>query len=133
LKNIGDFMKKVAGYARVSTVDQALKGTSAEEQRSIIEKACKAQGNKLYMFYNDNGISGKNDNRPGLQKLLGDAKDGKFDLVVFTKLDRLGRNLRDVKNILYKLKELSIEFYCIEQPEVNKNGLYGNLMLNNTI
>ena len=57
-------MKKVAGYARVSTVDQALKGTSAEEQRSIIEKACKAQGNKLYMFYNDNGISGKNDNRP---------------------------------------------------------------------
>ena len=121
---------KVAGYGRVSTAEQVLKGTSAEEQRVIIEDKCKAQGNELYKFYSDDGFSGKNDNRPGLQKLMSDAKDGKFDLVMFIKLDRLGRNLRDIKNILHKLKELSLEFYCVEQTEVNKNGLYGDLILN---
>jgi site-specific DNA recombinase len=61
---------------------------------------------------------------------MSDAKDGKFDLVMFTKLDRLGRNLRDVKNILYNLKELSVDFYCVEQTEINKNGLYGDMILN---
>lgn len=121
---------KVAGYGRVSTAEQVLKGTSAEEQRVIIEDKCKAQGNELYKFYSDDGFSGKNDNRPGLQKLMSDAKDGKFDLVMFTKLDRLGRNLRDVKNILYNLKELSVDFYCVEQTEINKNGLYGDMILN---
>ncbi len=123
-------MKRVAGYGRVSTAEQALNGTSPDEQREIIEKQCKAQGNVLYKFYSDDGFSGKNDNRPGLQNLINDAKDGKFDLVMFTKLDRLGRNVRDVKNILYKLKELSVEFYCVEQTEINKNGLYGDMILN---
>lgn len=123
-------MKKVAGYSRVSTAEQALKGTSVEEQRDIIERQCKALDYELYKFYSDDGFSGKNDNRPSLQQLMGDAKEGKFDLVMFTKLDRLGRNLRDIKNILYKLDELKLGFYCVEQPEVNKNGLNGNMMLN---
>jgi site-specific DNA recombinase len=123
-------MKKVAGYGRVSTAEQALKGTSPEEQKAIIESQCKSQGHEIYKFYSDDGFSGKNDNRPGLQKLMSDAKDGKFDLVMFTKLDRLGRNLRDIKNILHKLKELSLEFYCVEQKEINKDGLYGDLILN---
>ncbi|OPY88766.1 MAG: putative DNA-invertase from lambdoid prophage Rac [Smithella sp. PtaU1.Bin162] len=121
---------RVAGYARVSTMEQALNGTSAEEQKIIIERKCNEQGNQLYKFYSDDGFSGRNDNRPGLQNLMCDAKDGKFDLVMFTKLDRLGRNLRDVKNILFQLKELSLKFYCVEQPVVNETSLYGDMMLN---
>ena len=123
-------MEKVAGYGRVSTLDQAETGTSPEEQKSAIESACKTKNYELYKFYSDDGFSGKNDNRPGLQKLMSDAKEGHFNLVMFTKLDRFGRNLRDIKNIIHKLHELSIEIYCIEQTEVNKNGLYGNLILN---
>ena len=123
-------MKKVAGYGRVSTQMQASTGTSSEEQKSIIENECLTKGYNLVKFYSDDGFSGKNDDRPGLKRLMMDAKVDKYDLIMFTKLDRLGRNLRDIKNILHKLNELSIDFYCIKQPEVNRDGLYGKLILN---
>ena len=88
---------RVAGYGRVSTAEQALKGTSPEEQRAIIEKQCEAQGHELYKFYSDDGFSGRNDNRPGLQKLMSDAKDGKFDLGHFYKARQIRKKSQRYK------------------------------------
>lgn len=120
---------KAAGYARVSTVGQA-DGTSPEEQKKAIEQECIKREFELYNFYCD-VASGKNMDRPQLKQLLSDAKEHKFQILIFTNLDRLGRNLRDNKNILYEISDsYGIEFICIEQPQVSGTGDQANLMLN---
>jgi len=122
---------KVAGYGRVSTLKQAMEGTSMEAQQEAIRRECEAKGYELTRFYHDDGFSGKSvKNRPGLQQLLQDAKAGKFQLVMFTKLDRLGRNLRDLLNVWNLLQEEhGLDLYCIQEPMVNSNSKLGKVML----
>jgi len=91
-------MMKVAGYARVSTIGQ-LDGTSLEDQKRIIEEAAKKAGHELVEIYADKGISGSSLKRPELQRLITDAKEKKFESVFFTKLDRMGRSVRDIHNL----------------------------------
>ncbi len=103
---------KAAGYARVSTIGQ-LDGSSPEEQKKAIEKECIHRGYELFKFYSDTA-TGKNTIRPQLKQLLDDAKNKKFNVLLFTRLDRLGRNLRDIKNILYEISDsYGIEFVCM--------------------
>jgi DNA invertase Pin-like site-specific DNA recombinase len=88
------------GYARVSTNQQKL---------DIQIKALKAQGVRKDRIFSDKA-SGKNTDRPGLQRLLDRAEDG--DEVLVTKLDRLGRNTLDMITIVEELhsKEASVTF-----------------------
>ncbi len=125
-------MKKlVAGYGRVSTIEQALKGTSAEEQENKIRKECEHKNYGLYRIYTDKGISGKTlKTRFGIQSLISDAKAGKFEMVMFTKLDRLSRNLRDLLNFWDLITEdLGLEMYCISDPSLNSDTTLGKVML----
>lgn len=123
-------MKRVAGYARVSTQAQATDGTSLEAQKKKIEDRCSKEEYELVRIYADGGISGSSRNRPQLQELLKDAKAGKFDTVLFTKLDRLGRNNRDIHNIYYELKEeCGIDLFCIDDHSLNTDGSMGKMML----
>ncbi|MCX5831996.1 MAG: recombinase family protein [Deltaproteobacteria bacterium] len=122
-------MKRVAGYARVSTVGQAKDGTSLEDQRDIIEEKCKQEGLKLEKFFSDGGASGGSLERPELQALISDAEKGLFDTIMFTKLDRLGRNIRDTLNLWHKLhEELHLEIICVKDPIVNTDGIMGKAM-----
>jgi site-specific DNA recombinase len=123
--------KLVAGYGRVSTIEQALKGTSAEEQENKIRKACEYKNYGLYRIYTDKGISGKTlKTRPGIQSLISDAKAGKFEIIMFTKLDRLSRNLRDLLNFWDLMTEnLDLEMYCISDPSLNSDTSLGKVML----
>ncbi|KKX54438.1 recombinase family protein [Brevibacillus borstelensis] len=89
-------MKKIAAYIRVSTDEQADKGNSLNEQKERLTSYCKAMGWTEPTFYIDDGQSAKNLNRPAIQQLLKDVKQGKIDIVLTTKLDRLCRNLLDL-------------------------------------
>ena len=123
-------VRKVAGYARVSTSVQANEGTSPEQQERVIRDECTRRGWELVEFYPDYGVSGKSRERPGLGRLQRDARDKKFDVVMFTKLDRLGRNLRDLKNIYHEINEQNgIAIISVEQPELNTEGAYGKLLI----
>jgi site-specific DNA recombinase len=109
--------KYVAGYGRVSTLKQALEGTSAKDQEQRIKDYCQKEGCQLHQFYSDEGISGKTmEHRPGIQELIKDAQADKFGVVLFTKLDRVGRNLRELLNF-YELmqEELGLSLICIEK------------------
>jgi site-specific DNA recombinase len=119
---------KVAGYGRVSTIGQ-VEGTSPEEQKRIITEECEKKGWELVHFYSDEGFSGKNNKRPGFVQLLADAKKGIFQMVMFTKLDRFGRSMRDILNSYHDLNDLKIEIFCVSQPEINSQGLYGKLLM----
>ena len=116
---------RAAGYGRVSTHGQAEKGTQ-ELQTEAIKKECEKLDYDLVHFYADEGISGKDmKNRPGIQKLITDAKNKKFDIVIFTKLDRLGRSLRDIENLWHLINEdLELDLYCIDEPFLNTKGKF---------
>lgn len=88
---------RAVGYYRVSL----LLGQSCENQRVPVHEFLKYKGYTLVGEYEDTGISGAKDNRPGLNQLLADAKKGKFDVVIVAALDRLARDARMLLNIVH--------------------------------
>jgi len=123
--------KRVAGYLRVSTMEQVLEGTSIDTQKEKIALECKKRGWNLYKFYNDGGISGKSvEKRPGLQRLLSDAESKKFDAVMFTNIDRLARNNRELLNIAHDIrKEYQLDFICVDVPWIDSQSDFSDAML----
>ena len=84
---------KAGIYCRLSK-DDDLQGESASigNQRELLTSVCKAQGWEVAQVYQDDGYTGLNMDRPGLQNLLADAKKGIINLVITKDLSRLGRN-----------------------------------------
>ncbi len=89
-------MKKAALYIRVSTQEQVNEGYSIQEQSDRLTKYCEAHSWVVVGSYTDPGFSGGNTDRPGIQKLIQDAKNHLFDIVLVYKLDRLSRSQKDV-------------------------------------
>lgn len=85
----------VALYARVSTEDQAERGT-IETQLAHLRQYCALYDLTIADTYCDDGISGTIpfDRRPEGARLVQDAELGRFGVVVLYRLDRLGRDLR---------------------------------------
>jgi len=81
------------GYGRVSTAEQ-----SVEVQRDALS-ALGVAPDKIYL---DRGVSGRRRIRPALERALGELRDG--DELVVTKLDRLGRSLRDLLDIADEIR-----------------------------
>lgn len=112
---MADKIVRVAVYARVSTQEQAVEGTSLEYQQEQLEKYCESQGWEIFQPYVDAGYTGKDDNRPGLTRLLVDAKHSLFDKVVVHRMDRLARNLRLLLHIEEQLKDCGISFHSVKE------------------
>jgi len=90
------------GYARVSTKDQKLR-----MQRDALQ----AVGCDL--VFEDHGMSGKNMRRPGLENMLAALRAG--DSVVVFKLDRLGRSVLDLADMLVRFEREAIHFCSISE------------------
>ncbi|MBS5925278.1 MAG: recombinase family protein [Clostridium perfringens] len=114
---IGKRRKIIAIYCRVSTDEQAEFGYSIDEQKRLLEEWCKANDYIIYKCYSDRGISGKNiKDRPALKELLSDAKEGKFDMVISWKINRVSRKLEDVLKIVNILEKNNITFKSYSEP-----------------
>ncbi|USH19785.1 recombinase family protein [Staphylococcus pseudintermedius] len=124
-----DKMKKklVGGYIRVST-ERQVEGYSIEGQITQIEQYCLFNGYELVDIYADRGISGKSMNRPELQRMLNDAKNGKLDCVMVYKTNRLARNTSDLLTIVEELHRQNVEFFSLSERIEVKNST-GKLML----
>ncbi|HDJ2198986.1 TPA: recombinase family protein [Staphylococcus aureus] len=124
-----DKMKKklVGGYIRVST-ERQVEGYSIEGQITQIEQYCQFNGYELVDIYADRGISGKSMNRPELQRMLNDAKNGKLDCVMVYKTNRLARNTSDLLTIVEELHRQNVEFFSLSERMEVKNST-GKLML----
>jgi DNA invertase Pin-like site-specific DNA recombinase len=105
-------MKTIAIYARVSTDKQ-----STENQLLELRTLCSKLGYTIVQEYTDNGISGakSRDERPALDLLLKDATRRKFDMVMCWSIDRLGRSLQHLVEILNELQALKIDLYFQQQ------------------
>ncbi len=113
--NIKDNSFRVVTYCRVSTAEQASEGTSLEFQDSQLQAYCQLQNWTLVNFYVDPGFSGKDSKRPGLERMLCDAKIGLFDKVVIYKLDRLARNLRLLLEIEQQLRNYGVSLISMKE------------------
>jgi site-specific DNA recombinase len=94
---------RAVGYVRVSTQEQAQEGFSLDVQEARIAAYCEAKDWQLARVYRDEGVSGKNLDRPGVQSMLRDLKGDGVDVVCVLKLDRLTRNIRDLGNLIEDL------------------------------
>jgi len=79
--------------------------------------------------YDDGGFSGGNMDRPALKLLLKDIEDGKIDLIVVYKIDRLSRSLCDFAELNKIFDKFGVAFVSVTQ-EINTNTSTGRMMLN---
>lgn len=91
---------KVAILVRVSTHKEEQK-SSLENQRKLFTQVCAENGWEIYDFYQEIE-SGTHTNRKGLNQLINDAKENKFDLILAKELSRLARNVP----LAYQLKDI---------------------------
>lgn len=96
---------KAALYARVSSRDQK----SIPDQLADLRQYAKLREWTVVAEYEEKE-SGKRDTRPIRYELLKRAWKGEFDVVLVWKLDRFGRNMRDLVNTVYDLNEHRVMF-----------------------
>lgn len=121
-------MLRAVGYRRVSMREQ-VDGFSLEAQQNSIAKYIREQGWQLITIYEDAGISAKKgSHRPAFERLLADAKDGKFDVVVVDKVDRFYRHLNGLLATLDKLNGYGVSFASV-QERMDFTTPWGKLML----
>ena len=106
-------MKKVAIYCRVSTALQEQEKT-IESQLAELREICKDF--QVVKEYIDNGWSGGTLDRPALDQLRNDAKEGLFEAVHVHSVDRLSRNLYQQGILVEELKKRGIEIFIGEKP-----------------
>lgn len=102
-------MKKVAIYCRVSTEEQ-----NPEKQEAELREFCSNRNYEIFQIYTDT-ISGNKDSRPKLNELMQDAYNNHFNTVVIWKLDRLGRSLKHLIDIVNKFQLWNIDLICKTQ------------------
>ena len=104
-------MKRVVFYLRVSTLDQR-----PENQLADLQQLAHQRGWTVVEMYTDHGFSGARARRPGLDRLLADARRGRFDVVAVWACDRMARSTRHFLEVLDELSHLKVEFVsCREQ------------------
>lgn len=101
-------------YARVSKKRED--GISIDAQINSLKSYIKKKKWTLYKEYVDESESGSTINRPQFKRLLEEAIEGKFNVILVYKIDRFSRNLRDIILTLDKLANYNIEFISITQP-----------------
>ena len=104
-----------APYERVSTDEQQKYGYSIKTQIDALEEYCKENKMKIVDHYTDDGVSGGKAafRRPQMSRLLADVKAGKIDIILFTRLDRWFRNVKEYFKVQEILDEHGVEWRAI--------------------
>jgi len=111
-------IERLIGYARVSTHDQNL-----EPQIEALKNA----GCLPHHIFMDKA-SGSKSNRPGLEKCLKKLESG--DTLLVWRLDRLGRSMVHLVNLIEKLKERGVGFKSICDGAIDTTTASGELIFN---
>ncbi len=116
--------KRVCLYARVSKTSQ-----SVERQISELEIVAARNGWEIVDRYIDHGISGATgrDQRHELDRMMKDSTKRKFDVVMVWSIDRLGRSLQNLIEILNDLNSKNIDLY-MDQQSIDSTTPTGKLM-----
>ncbi|HEV3154614.1 MAG TPA: recombinase family protein [Candidatus Baltobacteraceae bacterium] len=125
--------RKIVGYVRVSTEDQAREGVSLASQRARIAAYCEAMQLDLAEIVEDAGISAKSLHRPGMQRIMQGVRIGEIGAVVALKLDRLTRSTRDFADLLDTFSKADAALISMTESLDTKSAggrLVANIMAN---
>ena len=101
---------KVGLYARVSTDKQ-----DTDNQMIRLREVASNRGYEVFDEYVDIA-SGRNANRPNLDRMMKDAKQHRFDKIIAVKLDRIARSVTNLNNLMNDLYAWNVGIEFIDQP-----------------
>ena len=115
-------------YVRVSTMNQVDKD-SLKTQESRLRAYCQANGYEVReeFVYRDKGMSGKDIDRPELERLMEDCKKGRVHVVLVSSLERITRSIRDFIKLIDFFLEHKIRFVSISQ-NFDSDNPFGRFM-----
>lgn len=114
-------MSRVFAYCRVSTLEQ-----TTENQRREIETAGFAVKSQRLIEEHISGSVAASE-RPGFSKLLDRMENG--DVLIVTKLDRLGRNAMDIRKTVEQLAASDIRVHCLALGGVDLTSPAGKMTM----
>jgi DNA invertase Pin-like site-specific DNA recombinase len=114
--------KRAALYLRVSTADQ-----HPETQLHDLRGLAAQRGFEVVEEYTDR-ISGTKARRPGLDQMLADARQGRFDVVLVWASDRIARSVKHFLEVLDELNHLNIEFVSFRE-QIDTGGPLGRAIV----
>jgi len=114
-------MSRVFAYCRVSTADQ----TTLNQRREIEAAGFAVQSRRIIEECVSGSVSSSE--RPGFQKLMDRLEPG--DVLVVTKLDRLGRNAMDVRATVERLQALEVRVHCLALGGVDLTSPAGKMTM----
>jgi DNA invertase Pin-like site-specific DNA recombinase len=111
---------KIGIYARVSTQMQ-----NVSTQLVPLREFAARNGFEVFNEYVDEGVSGTKDSRPRLDSMLKDMREGEIEAVVIYKLDRLGRSLKHLIDLIGEFKNKKVRLISISDnlDTVNDNPM----------
>lgn len=115
-------MIRIIAYLRTSTDKQDL-----DNQKLTLLEYARKQGRQIDEFIGVSISSAKNTKERRIDELL--EKLNKGDILYVTELSRLGRNMREIINIIHEIDDKGVKITFITQPELSTTGDYGNLMI----
>lgn len=118
---------KVALYARYSSDSQ--RDASIADQLRICRVHAERQGWHVVEEYTDHAISGASLLRPGIQALLSDALNGRFQIVLAEAMDRLSRDQEDIAGLFKRLAYGEVKIATLSEGEITQLhvGLKGTM------
>ena len=108
---------KATLYARYSSDLQ--NDHSIEDQFQSCGDFATSKNWNIVNRYSDAGKSGASMGRPGIQMLLQDARDSKFDVVITEAIDRLSRDQEDIAGIYKRLEFTGIRIITLSEGEIS--------------
>jgi DNA invertase Pin-like site-specific DNA recombinase len=112
----------VAIYCRVST-----DGQSVDLQVNELREYAAKRDWHVIGEYLDIGVSGVKESRPALNRLMADARQRKFDILLVWKIDRFGRSLKHLVNSLAELESVGVAFVSL-RDSLDLSSPAGRLM-----
>lgn len=117
--------KAVVGYVRTAAIPQVKVDISVDAQEEQIKKYCKAKGYEVTKVFSDNGRSGANLERPGIQALLAEAVAGRIAKVICLDFSRLSRNTMDFLVLKSLLKKNGVEIVDVTGANISEDNFSG--------
>lgn len=119
----------VAAYVRVSHQEQKLHGLSLDAQKMKLTEYAEKNNMKIVEWYVDEGVSGRKliKNRPELQRMIQDAEKGKFERIIFIKLDRFFRSVAEYHECM---KRISPVIWSTTEEEYDLTTANGRMLVN---
>lgn len=104
-------------YTRVSTDEQAEKGSSLASQEEILRRECQRLGIEVAEHFCDDGYSAKNFQHPAFQRLLKYIKDksNAIGYLYVVRWDRFSRNTAEAYGMIIELDKFGVEAKCLEE------------------